>query len=107
MDGDGPCILTEKLTKDFELELASSLDEGARRFALAFSVFGVSHDRGWNKGQRERFLNHREDQSVMVTEAAWGVTLPEQDWEDEKEGMMIDAPKSVAFGYFQILRKET
>ena len=85
MDGDVPCNLTEKLTKDFELELASSKDETAKRLALAFLVFGVSHDRDWNKGHRERLLKYREDQSVMVAEAAWGVTLPEQDGEDEKE----------------------
>jgi hypothetical protein len=61
----------EKITREFELELASSKDERARRLALAFLVGGVSEDIGWNEGQREILLKYRDDESVMVAEAAW------------------------------------
>lgn len=64
--------------------LTPSEDEKARRLGLEFLKRGVDEDRGWSDEQRTTLLRYREDESVLVAEAAWNVYLPDRaEGEDE------------------------
>jgi len=77
---------TGKNTKVFEEVLAKTKDERARRLALVFLLVGVHDDKGWSEEQKERLERYKEDESVMVAEAAWNVALPRDDEKEEEGG---------------------
>jgi hypothetical protein len=71
-----------------EVEMAKSKDERARRLAVSLLVGSVGENGAWTEEKRERLGRYREDESVLVAEAAWDVELPakEDDEVEEKNG---------------------
>jgi hypothetical protein len=85
-DEGNKCEFKEARTKDFEILLAGSKDERARRLALEFLKTGVNKVRGWSDGQREKLLRYKEDESAMVAETAWAVWADEYPADEDIEG---------------------
>ncbi|KAL2064719.1 hypothetical protein VTL71DRAFT_3857 [Oculimacula yallundae] len=73
-----------------ELGLKGSRDERARRLAFSFLRAGVDESVGWTDEERFRLDGYRNDESVLVAEAAWEFNVPEKgddDSEDEDESL--------------------
>ena len=67
----------------FEMELAASKDERARRLALEFLTSNVKRSGGWTDERRQRLEFYRKDESVLVAEAGWGESLPDKETQSE------------------------
>ena len=65
--------------KEFELELAENKDERARRLALEMLKSRTKNAGYWTDEERNRLEGYRQDQSILVAEAAWGLTLPKKE----------------------------
>jgi len=64
--------------------LAKSADERARRVALSLLVASVGENGEWTKDKRDRLDKYREDETVLVAEAAWEVEVKAVDDEEEE-----------------------
>jgi hypothetical protein len=74
---------TERILRGME-------DERARRLALSLLVGSVGENGEWTEERRKRLEAYRGDESVLVAEAAWEVTIKgvddgEEDEEEEEE----------------------
>jgi hypothetical protein len=69
-----------------EQGLRQSNDERARRLALAVLVCDSEREERekWTETQREKLELYKQDESVLVAEAAWNVELPVEDEDENK-----------------------
>jgi hypothetical protein len=70
-----------------EQGLRQSNDERARRLGLALLVCDSEREERekWTEVQREKLELYKQDESVLVAEAAWNVELPVEDEDENKD----------------------